>query len=334
MAGTLADFKIYNDEFQAGMTEVLMQNSDAFNAASANALRIVPSLHRGNFAKEAFFEEVSSLITRRDVTSTSAGASSKLEQGEFIMPKLNRRYQVDQTRDAFKKILAGVNAWGEFSVRLGEQVAKAKMVDYLNTILASLSGAVDGNSDVQFNAVTGGVSGVTNLSYKNLIKGLSKFGDASQDISAWVMHSAPFHDLLGESVGIATDRVAGATIYEGTAGTLGRPVIVTDSPSLILSGSGSGSGGAVYRTFGLTTNAGVILESESAEDIPVFDTVTGLENVVYRIQGEHAYNVRAKGYSYTDSGANPTDANLIDDTNWAQASSDKKSTAGVVIYSN
>lgn len=322
MPFTLNTFKVFEDEFQSGVTEVLMQNSEAFNGASANTINIVPSLHRGNFASEAFFLEIEDLIRERNPATQVDESDDDLEQGELIMPKVNRKYQVLKTLDAFRKILPQDNPESVFSTLLGQQVGKSVLVDYLNTAIAGLVGAVDGNADVQHDATDGVIA------YTDLVTGLSKYGDAGNNISAWLMHSKAYYDLLGESVGIATDRVGGAAIYEGTAGTLGRPVVVTDSPFLTYESTGT-----KYRTFGLTANALSVIESEGGIMTPINDIVTGKTNLAMRVQGEHAYNLRVRGYSYTNATANPANTALANDANWTKVSTSNKSTAGVLINS-
>lgn len=322
---TLDTFKVYDDEFQSGITEVLMQQTDAFNGASAGTINLVPAESRGNFAREAFFLEIENLIRRRNPSGTGSDTDDDLAQDELVMPKLARKYQVKKTLDAFRKILTGPNPESQFSITLGEQVAKSIAADYLNTGLAGLVGAIEGNADIQHTATS-----VT--TYQELVKAIAKFGDAGQSISAWVMHSKPFYDLLGESVGIATDRIAGAAIYEGTAGTLGRPVIVTDSPSLV-DVDGGGSGVDHYRTFGLQSNALTVMETEGGIHTPVTDLITGEENLAMRIQGEHSFNLRTRGYSWNDAITNPTDTQLLDDANFTKVATSDKSTAGVLLIS-
>jgi hypothetical protein len=327
--GTQSTFKIYDDEFQSGMTEVMTQQANAFNEASGNALQLVPSFHRGNFAAEAFFSEIASLIKHRDPLATSPQAPDDLSQEELIMPKLNRLYKVAKTRDAFKKIFPSGASAQEFSIILGRQVAQAKIVDYLNTAIAAAVGAMESNADIQTDITS---ASTTTLSYESLVNGTWKFGDRAQDIIAYVMHSAQAARLNIQSIGVEVDRVAGAAIYEGAFGALGRRLIVSDSPSLVES---VGSAPAVnhFKTLGLTEGGVVVLESESDDNVPYFNIDDTTQNLIYRISGEHAYNVRCKGYSYTDTGVSPTNADLLDDSNWAKVATSNKSTAGILIRS-
>src|SRR2546425_1227693 len=87
--GLGSDFKIYDEQFFGGMTEVLMQNADAFNQSSANAIQLVPQELKGNYEKESFFTQISSLVTRRDVTSVSTVTDIKMAQAEHVDVKVD-----------------------------------------------------------------------------------------------------------------------------------------------------------------------------------------------------------------------------------------------------
>ena len=67
----------------------------------------------------------------------------------------------------------------------------------------------------------------------------------------------------------------------------------------------------------------------------VLDEVTGLENLVVRLQGEFAYNLGVKGFKWdtANGGANPSDAAVGTGTNWDAAVSSYKDYAGIVIQS-
>lgn len=333
MSNTLTTFQVYDDEFQSGVSETIMQETNAFNAASGGAIQLVPSTHRGEFAKEAFFKEIQGLVRERDPSSIDTDSDDDLTQGELVMPKVNRKIQVAKTRDAWQKILPAQNAESLFSITLGQQLGPAYAADYLNTGLSGLAGAVGGNADV-IHDISGESGGAELLSYKGLNAGLQKFGDRSSNIIAWVMHSKTWHDLLGEAIATVTDRVAGAAIWEGIAGSLGRPVIVTDSSALTYTEDYV----TKYRTFGLQSAGLTVIESEGGIMTPVTDLVTGKKNLLIRLQSEHAYNIRTRGYSWsgTSNGnliSNPDNDQLGNDANFTKVATDNKSTAGVMIIS-
>ena len=163
------------------------------------------------------------------------------------------------------------------------------------------------------------------------MNGNSAFGDASQRVVAYVMHSKVYHDLMRQSIADGLTDVAGVTIHNGTVASLGKPVIVTDSASLISAGTGLTTGHDEYLTLGLT--AGAIRLEESEDRQIVSDLITGLENLVLRYQGEYAFNLNLKGYAWdiANGGANPTAGALATATNWDKVASDNKSIGGVRI---
>ena len=91
--GKGSDFKIYDEQFFGGMTEVLAQNADVFNAASANAIQLVPQEIKGNFERESFFQQISSLVSRRDLTSVAGVTDIAMTQGEAVdVKKIGRAH--------------------------------------------------------------------------------------------------------------------------------------------------------------------------------------------------------------------------------------------------
>jgi hypothetical protein len=318
-AGTKSDFVIYQEEFFGGMTETLMQNTDAFNGASRNAVRMVPARKKGDYEKESFVKEVAGLISRRDITSVEDAEDLKLEQDEFIAVKLNRKIgPVTQSRDAFKKISADPST---FSFILGQQWGVAVLVDYLNSAIRALAAALSG---VATNSLTA-YAGAT-LVHTHLAESLAKMGDSSRNVVCWVMHSKPYHDLVKQSITDKITNVADVTIQQGTAATLGRPAIVVDSPALIISSSPY-----TYITLGLVADAAVVEESESRDILS--QDITGKENILMRIQGEYAFNLKLKGFAWDTStgGVNPTDASVATSGNWDSVVNDPKALGGVYL---
>ena len=320
--GVYSDFKIYEEEFYGGVNDVIARETNVFNGASANAIRLVGRQHVGNFLKEAYYAQISNLVTRRDITSTASVTDDELTSDEVISPKLNRRFQVANTGDSLKKIGSDPR---EFSFILGEQVGKAKMVDWVDTLLLCGVTAIGKTAASFYNK---GSNAANTMRYDYLIEGMKLMGDQANRVQALVMHSKAYYDLMKTNIDVATDRVAGATIYQGTTGTLGLPVVVTDSASLINT-DGVTSGTDSYYTLLLVENGVAALESET--DTVIGEWVTGLENLVYRVQGEHAYDASVQGISYTDSGVNPADAALGTGSNWTLKRASIKSAAGVLI---
>jgi hypothetical protein len=103
---------------------------------------------------------------------------------------------------------------------------------------------------------------------------------------------------------------------------------VTDSEALH---DANGSLTDTYNVLGLVQGAGLVKESEP--DNVAFELVTGLDNLVYRYQGEYAFNVGVKGFQWdvTNGGVNPTDSDLSTATNWDKVATSYKDCAGIRI---
>lgn len=315
-AGTKTTFKIYDEQYFGGMYEAITQNVNAFNAASAGAITLSVRDVMGDFSKESFIKDLE-MVSRRDATSVAAVTDTPITQGEFVRVKLNRRLgPIAQTLDSWKKINQDPEV---MSYILGQMAGSRKVRDYLNT---SILGAVTAIGSIAgLNpAVTGGVS------HTNLVSLMSAMGDQSSSIVAFVMHSKPYFDLLKDAITQKVVEVAGTVIYTGNVATFNRPTIVTDSPALV----GDNSGTPVYKVLGLVGNA-IQVEEDSDRETVAFDLVTGLENLVYRYQGEYAFNLGVKGFAWNTSVTNPTDAALGTAANWTQEATDIKSLAGAMI---
>ncbi|MGJ8685835.1 MAG: major capsid protein [Spongiibacteraceae bacterium] len=318
---TVTDFTIYNEEFHTAVNEQLMQNANAFNAASGGTIMLSPEIMKGEFEKETFFKSMgSSFVARRDPTSTAGVADQKLNQGEHVAVKLNRRLgPVKATEDQFRKVGKDPR---EFSFALGEQAGQSIIVDYLNSAIAAAVAGISaaGTNDLVHDGTAG------QLNHIALNSGLRKFGDRAGQVGMWIMHSKQYFDLVEQALTDKAYEIYGMAVREGTTATLGRPVLVVDSPALVYDNLGTDN----YHAIGLTPGGIMVKESEGR--VIRSQPVLGEENLGIRIQGEHAFNIGLSGLSYdATAGANPTDALLADSANWVQVASDVKSCAGVVV---
>jgi hypothetical protein len=329
--GRLPEGLIYPELVHSGMVETLVQNTDAFNEASRNSIRLVTQSRMGDFAQESFFKNISDLVSRRLVNVSPANPdvdAKAVPADEFISVKVNRRIgPVDQTLDSFKKM--GQNPDFEvLSFLLGEQIAKAMQVEQLDTGLRSVVAAILGQAGL---VTDGEASPPTTLDTIDLVNGLAKFGDAADRIVMWVMHSKPYYDLVKDQIVRNIDGLSNFNVASATPVTLNRPVLVTDSAALLSTIESPER--SQYVTLGLTTN-GVVLEDSEAPTM-VNELVTGKQNIVTRLQGEFAYNVSCKGFKYdvTNGGVNPDDTTLATSTNWDSVMDSIKDLSGVAIQS-
>lgn len=313
--------KIYESQFQSGLTETLTQNTEAFNAASNGSIVLRSADVKGNYEQAAFFKTISSLITRQDITSDSALTPVKMSEDENVSVKLHRKSATDLTFKAAK--MAGIS-FDEMVFAHGQQFAKAMQVDMINSALLAARAALTNQADVT-NDVTGAAT--KSITYANLIATLAKFGDASDKIVAWVMHSQQYFDLAQNAVSANVTNIADGVIRRVDIAGLGRPILVTDSDSLIRTADTPDS----YYVLGLAAGGIDVNQSEAVNT--VIDNVTGLEQLVVRSQSEYAYNLGLKGFKWdiANGGANPTSASVGTQAYWDKAATDKKDLAGVVL---
>ncbi len=322
-SGRLPEGLIYPELVHGGMVETLVQNTDAFNAASRNAIRLVNARRRGDFAQESFIKNVSGLVNRRGVAGSPENAtvsSNPVPMDEFVSVKVNRRVgPIDQTLDSFRKL--GENADLEvLSRKIGVQIAKAIQVNQLEAGLTSLTAAITNVA-----ALTNTTSPEALISTSRLVDGLANFGDAGSRIAIWVMHSKVYYDLVKDQIGANIDGISNFNVANAAPVTLNRPVLVTDSASLV--------NGSIYTTLGLTEDAVVLEDSE--EESMMGDLITGKDNLVVRLQGEFAYNIGIRGCAWdvANGGVNPDDTALGTGTNWDSVMDDDKDLPGVAIQS-
>lgn len=327
-SGRLPEGLIYPELVHGGLVETLVQNTDAFNAASGGTIRLVTARRRGDFAQESFIKNVASLINRRDVAGSPENptvTSNPVPMDEFVSVKVNRRIgPIDQTLDSFRKL--GENADLEIlSRKIGVQIAKGIQVDQLDAGLRAVAAAIVAQAAL----VIGPTSPLVTLTTANLVAALALFGDAASRVKMWVMHSKPYFDLVQSQITANIDGISNFNIATATPVTLNRPVLVTDSAALV-SQVGSPEH-TEYITLGLTESACVLEDSE--EESLMGDLITGKDNLVVRLQGEFAYNIGIRGTAWdvANGGVNPDNTALATGSNWDSVMDNVKDLAGVAI---
>lgn len=323
--GKASDFKVYQEYLHLRVNELLTQNGNVFNGASNGAIRLTTQSILGDYQYKSFFQNIGAgLAARRDTTSVGSQTDTPMTQSELISVKLNRKLvPVAQTRDAFRKIF-GRFSETEFTGLVAEQAANAMQLEMLNTSIAALAAALK-NQTASY--VT--ESSLGSISTNTLVSGLAAFGDQAQRIVCWIMHSKPFYDLVKNQIAANITGISNFAVAQASPVTLNRPVIVTDSSSLIANLTSPDLNN--YYTLGLVADAAVVENSEEQE--VVVQDVTGLENLIVRIQGEYAYNLSLKGFQWDvqNGGANPIGSALGTGSNWDVAYTSVKDRAGVQI---
>lgn len=323
--GKGSDFAINDEYVKTRINELLAQNGEAFGTASNGAMRLSTRSILGNYEYSSFFANLGSTLTaRRDLTSVTSQTDTALTQAQNISVKLNRKMiPVAQTRDAFRKVFGQFSAT-EFSGIVAEQYANAMQLEMLNSSLAAAANALK-----QQTASYVTESSLGSISTNSLFTSLAAMGDRADRVVCWVMHSKVYYDLVKSQTSANITGVSNFTVATATPITCNRPVLVTDSASLLANLNSPDV--QDYYTLGLTADA-VNVENTEDQEIVVQD-VTGLENLVIRIQGEYAYNLSLKGFKWdvSNGGANPSDANVALGTNWDVAQTSVKNRAGICL---
>lgn len=322
-ASTKDTFVIYHEQFHAGFTETLVQETQVFNEASRGAIRLVTMNKLGDYEKSSFFATISGLVTRRDISSLASASDLDLTQAELVSVKLNRMIgPVVKTLDALKKIGSSRE---EMSFVLGQQWAKAVLIDQVNSAIRALVNALGAQATNVYD-----YSGTGTMTHAALATGKGKLGDAASRIVCWIMHSKVATDLEVQAITDKITNVADGVINFGRVGALGLPVLITDSAPLLVSGTPD-----QYVTLGLVPDGAVVTESEE-RTIALEGPITGKANLFYRLQGEIAYNLGLKGFAWdvANGGANPVDADVATASNWDKVATSYKDLAGVYIYTD
>lgn len=329
--GVASDFQIYDEQYFGGLIETLAQSTVALASVGINlAMRNVP----GDFERRSLVKAIAGIVSRRDTTAVTGVTDLNVPTDENVSVKLSRKIgPVATTLDAWKKAgLPFVADWDPSGMQglsryLGAQSAKATEIDMLNSALLAVRTFLENaNSNSQRHTIAANGTMTTAA----LVSAMALMGDAADKVVAWVMHSKPYFDLLNYQVdptNNGTDLAFGV-IRDATPQALNRPIYVTDSPSLVVSGTPN-----LYRTVGLVSGGIDLVDSE--EQTLVSDIVTGLENLVGRMQGEFAYNLGLMGAKWdsANGGANPNATAVGTATNWDQACTDMKDGPGVVVIS-
>lgn len=316
------DLEIFNRQTHAVMVETIAQQTDLFNEKSQGTIQLTPKPFAGDFDIEASFKRIGDMVRRRDVKNGQNVIASK---------------RLDQHTNTTVKVAAGTPellweraqfAWvqqnpEQAAIVIGQQLGEAQIADMLNTGIHCAVGAISGNAAAVNDATT------AKTSFAALTTTAQKFGDRSQAIKAWVMHSGSMTDLYLNALN-NNERVFEFDNIAVYRDQFGRMFIVTDAADLTYM-QATTPPSVRYNTLGLT-EGGIIVNGQN-DFYAAATTETGKENITTTYQAEWSYAASVKGYSWNAAlgGSNPTAAALGTSTNWTQYAESLKNTAGVLL---
>ena len=312
---SLSQMQVFNDYVMPGTIELVAQEVEKFNAASAGAITLSTNGFTGDFARESFFQTLAAAQRRVDRYAAQAAASTTdLTEAQHSMVKVAGgfgpiRYEPSQMTWLQRPTQEGIAA-------ASEAFAKILLQDQLNSAIASAVAAIANQA-----TATNDVSGGSPISYDAINGAHAKFGDSSSLIVADVMSGACYHKLIGDNLA-NTERLFqyGSVLV---VDILGKAVIVTDAPALT-------NAAVDYKVLGLVS--GGVMVNNTSDVISNIETTNGQTRIETTMQVDYTFGLGLKGYTWdeTNGGKSPTDAELATGSNWDLVMADIKHTAGVI----
>lgn len=321
----LSDLSVFNEYAYDAYTEVLQQQVQLFNEASAGAIVLSSAAHQGDYSERAFFQKISGgLVRRRNAYGSGAISQVNMAHVDDVMVKVaSGTPEVLIPPSQFKWIQQDPEVAG---AAMGQQLAVDTLADMLNTSVAAAAAALSAQSAV-VNDISGGSGGAEYPNFGALVDTSMKFGDANARVAVWVMHSYVIGKLYSNAIANSTSLFTYGNVNV-IADPMGRRFIVSDIPGLIVTGSPN-----KYRTLGLTP--GAIQVDQNNDFTENWDTANGDENIQRSYQAEWSYNLGVKGFAWdkANGGHSPNQATLLTASNWDKIVTDNKDLAGVLMLS-
>jgi hypothetical protein len=316
---TTIQLQIFNDQVRDTSAELIAEQIDLFNAATRGALVLSSGSNKGDYIETSKNAIITDLIQDRDAFATGAVDAKDPSQLLEVAVKL-------ALRAGPVNIPPGLWEWiGEdpdsAAADVSKQVAQGKIQKYLNKSIKALVAA----TSVQTALVHDATDGV--MAFSDIISGAGKFGDRSENIVCWIMHSKVAYDLYQAALASTTLLFNYGTVNV-KQDPFGRVFVITDNTALQYTSSGT-----KYHTLGLVPGAATVQENDDWNlNISV---VNGDENIKRTYQAEWSATLGLKGYAWdkTTGGHSPTDAAIATGSNWDQVATSDKDLSGVMINS-
>lgn len=313
----LLDMKVYDNEIYSNTIELLGQNIDQFNAASGGAITLDASAFRGNFTKEAFFQQLASAQRRVDRFATNdPQAATNLSQSEIVGVKVAGGFGPVLFEPAQLTYLE--EDPGSAITAISTAFADALLADQLNTSVGCAVAAIENQA-----ALVNDVSASSGLTQTVLNGSHAKFGDMSGMLVTDVMTGASYHKLIQNALVNGNELFSSENVT--VINILGKLIVVSDIPALLE--AGTPNKGKVLSL----TNRGIIVDN-SSDIVTNMQTNNGNKRIETTWQADYTFGVTLKGFAWdvANGGASPEDAELFTGTNWDKAVAEDKHLAGTL----
>lgn len=315
----ISDMKVFNKYVQEATIESLTQQVNKFNAASNGAIVLTSEGFEGDFFERSLYAGMEAALRRVDRYATNATAApTALSQLQEDAVKIGGGFTISFEPSQMTWI--GKNEAEAIEV-ISRRGAELILKDQFNTAIKGLVGAISNQSDA-----TNDVSASAGLSYAALNNTHAKFGDSSMNLICQVMNGAAYHKFVGINLTNATVlfKAENVLIIE----ILGKPVIVTDSPSLYAAGTPN-----KYKVLSLVGGAATVMDGN--DYISNFAMTNGKARIEATYQADYTFGLGIKGYTWdtANGGKSPTDAEIATGSNWDLVQAIKNS-AGVITIAD
>lgn len=317
----LSNMVVFNEYVKEATYETLGQMIDKFNAASNGTIILANQNFEGDFFERSMFTALHSSRRRVDrYAANSAVTGTNLSQFKDVGVKVAGGFGPIVWEPSQLSWIQNNEA--QAIALISQQLSESILQDQLNTAIACLVAATANQAGARND-----VSGSAGISYAAMNGAHAKFGDRNQSLVASVMNGSMYHKLIGANLSNAPQlfQAQNVTVVD----ILGKPVIVTDSPSLYLAGTPNKA-----YVLSLVPGAATIMDGSQVETN--IERVNGKQRIEATFQADYDFGVQLKGYSWdtTNGGKSPTDAELATGSNWDLVMTDIKNTAGVVTIVN
>ena len=319
---TIANLKLFSDFAQGTMTEILPEQIDLFNGATANGLVLRTQERPGDFFDATYWAQITGgLVKRRNARNSGALTAKTLQQLQETSVKVDAgTHPIYFQPQALRRILKNPK---EAGVTYGTQLAQERLADMVNVAIGSFVAA----HKVLASNYHDAKAKATALQVLNTAA--AKLGDSAGDLALWLMHSTPAHDLYGQALNNENRLFEYGNVKVVNDG-FGRPIVMSDAESLI-NVEGVSAGVNSYNICGLIP--GAVLVEDNGDFFQNEEVSNGKENIEATIQSEWTYNVGLNGFAWdkTNGGASPTTAALTTSANWDKVATSHKNLGGVVL---
>jgi hypothetical protein len=321
-ANALASLALFEQYAYEVSTEVIDQQVALFNAASRGAIVLQSGNNESDFSELAKYALIANLVVSRNAYDDSAVSAVDVARLVEISVKCawgTPPVNIDQ--HLWTWIQKSPAEAGAF---IGQQLAVGVMQRKLNLAISALVAAL--TSVASTNVFDNTATGVPTLTALNTASG--KFGDRSQALVAWIMHSKSVHDLYAGAITGSNYLFKFGDVNIREDG-FGRVLVVTDSPALAYVSTGN-----KYRSLGLVPGAALVVDNAADTRVNT-QTSNGRTNIHDTYQAQGSFNLGIKGFKWdvVNGGKSPNDAALAVSTNWDQAATSIKDLAGVMLLS-